>query len=150
MKVAVMSTPLLQQKIASLAGKRVQVEEAEGLLPQKDDKRYHLMRCQRKIAIEKSLQEVSEKIVDDFTILQRVAVDLGAECTHPQMRRWHKYRFWGLCICAAPCIHGLHGISHDDSWYDQTATRKVKELAKAHPSLRDEFIDRVLKNHDYY
>jgi glycerol-3-phosphate O-acyltransferase len=66
MKAAVMSTPLLQQKIAHLAEKRVQVEEAEGLLPQKDDKAYHLKRDQRRSAIGKSLQEVSEKLVDDM------------------------------------------------------------------------------------
>ncbi|KAH9220114.1 putative acyltransferase [Leptodontidium sp. 2 PMI_412] len=60
MTQAVLATPILQQRIAELAEKRVVVEEKEGLL-NKDDPLYAGKRTQRKLVIEQSLQELSEK-----------------------------------------------------------------------------------------
>ena len=53
---------------------------------------------------------IHENTRDYLTIVQRVAVDVGTECTHPQMHRWHKHRYWGLWFCAFPCINGLHRL----------------------------------------
>lgn len=60
MTQAVLATPILQQRISELAEKRVVVEEKEGLLI-KDDPLYLGKRTQRKLVIEQSLQELSEK-----------------------------------------------------------------------------------------
>jgi hypothetical protein len=60
MTQAVLSTPILQQRITELAEKRIAVEEKEGLL-NKDDPLYAGKRTQRKLGIEQSLQDLSEK-----------------------------------------------------------------------------------------
>jgi hypothetical protein len=65
MTAAVLSTPILQKRIIELAEKRIGVEEQEGLL-NKDDPLYHAKRAQRKVVIEQSLQELSEKLTGDM------------------------------------------------------------------------------------
>ncbi|KAI9052900.1 hypothetical protein LZ554_003172 [Drepanopeziza brunnea f. sp. 'monogermtubi'] len=60
MTQAVLSTPILQKRITELAEKRIAVEEKEGLL-NKDDPLYAGKRSQRKLVIEQSLQDLSEK-----------------------------------------------------------------------------------------
>ncbi|HVU26241.1 MAG TPA: hypothetical protein VHG71_00630 [Verrucomicrobiae bacterium] len=83
------------------------------------------------------------------SILQKIALDLGAECKHPNMSAgYQKWRFWGLLIPDE--IHlGIDSLSGGDDWYDDKARAIVKEMVKANPSLRDEFANRVLKNHDW-
>jgi hypothetical protein len=91
---------------------------------------------------------VHERIREDTTLRQRVAADLGVPCTHPKLERWHKYRWWGLCICACPRISGTHRLVGDTSWYDDAVVAKVENLAETNPSLRDEFAERVLVKRD--
>jgi hypothetical protein len=83
------------------------------------------------------------------SVLQKIAEDIGVPCSHPNHVRWHKHRFWGLLICACPCINGIDRMSGGDDWYDDKARSIVREMAKTHPSLRDTFAVRVLKNHDW-
>lgn len=63
MSAAVMSTPILRNRITELARKRVEVEEAEGILNKKD-RNYQSKRAKRQAAIEESLQQVCEKMTD--------------------------------------------------------------------------------------
>ena len=65
MTAAVLSAPILQQRIRDLAEKRIGVEEKEGLL-RKDDPLYQAKRSQRRIVIEQGLQELSEKLAGDM------------------------------------------------------------------------------------
>ena len=65
MIAAVLSTPILQQRIRELAEKRVEVEEKAGLLNGKD-KLYAAKKAQRTAVIEQSLQELSEKLTGDM------------------------------------------------------------------------------------
>lgn len=65
MTAAVLSTPILQQRIRELAEKRIGIEEKEGLL-KKDDPLYKARRSQRKTVIEQSLQELSEKLTGEM------------------------------------------------------------------------------------
>ncbi|KAF4627964.1 hypothetical protein G7Y89_g10187 [Cudoniella acicularis] len=65
MIAAVLSTPILQQRITELAEKRLAVEEKEGFL-NKDDPSYTAKRTQRKAVIEHNLQELSEKMTSDM------------------------------------------------------------------------------------
>ncbi|KAL3418466.1 glycerol-3-phosphate acyltransferase [Phlyctema vagabunda] len=65
MKAAVLSTPILQQRISELAEKRILKEETEGLL-NKDDPLYQSKKAMRKGVIEQSLQEVSDKLTDNM------------------------------------------------------------------------------------
>jgi hypothetical protein len=83
------------------------------------------------------------------TLLSKIAADVGAECQHPKLTRWHKARYWGLIICACPCIGGIHRMGGGDEWYDDKARLIVKDMAKNNPSLRDEITERVFKNHDW-
>ena len=61
----VLAAPILRNRITNLAEKRLAVEESEGLLDKKDPL-YRSKRSQRKSTIEKSLEELSEKIVSDM------------------------------------------------------------------------------------
>jgi hypothetical protein len=83
------------------------------------------------------------------SILQKIAIDIGTECKHPNMSSgYQKWRFWGLLIPDE--IHpGIDRLSGGDDWYDDKARAIVKEMVKTNPALRDEFADRVLKNHDW-
>ncbi|KAI9745645.1 MAG: hypothetical protein M1818_001179 [Claussenomyces sp. TS43310] len=65
MTVAVLSTPILQKRIAELADKRVAVEVKEGLLNE-DDRLFASKKAHRRAAIEQSLQEVAEKLTDEM------------------------------------------------------------------------------------
>ncbi|KAI1352450.1 acyltransferase-domain-containing protein [Xylaria sp. FL0043] len=65
MKNAVVSAPLLQNRIAQLADKRLEVEEKEGWL-RKDDKDYAVKRAQRRAVIESGIRDVAEKMTDDM------------------------------------------------------------------------------------
>lgn len=86
---------------------------------------------------------ISERVVEDPSLVQLVATDLGAECAHPTMTRWHKHRRWGLCLCANPCINGLYRLDGNLD-YDEATRAKVRKMALDEPSLRDEFSRRVL------
>jgi hypothetical protein len=61
----VLAAPILRNRITDLAEKRLAVEENEGLLDKKDPQ-YRAKRSQRKSTIEKSLEELSEKIVSEM------------------------------------------------------------------------------------
>ncbi|KAI9787231.1 MAG: hypothetical protein M1839_003467 [Geoglossum umbratile] len=63
MKSAVLSTPILQEKISELVERRLAVEEAHGLLGS-DDKGYGRKRALRKAVITQSLQEVADELTD--------------------------------------------------------------------------------------
>ncbi|RDA92190.1 hypothetical protein CP533_5610 [Ophiocordyceps camponoti-saundersi (nom. inval.)] len=65
MKSAVLSAPLLQQRISNLAADRVAVEDKEGFFRNgKDD--VDKLRAQRRAVLESNLQEVAEKLTDDM------------------------------------------------------------------------------------
>jgi len=92
---------------------------------------------------------IYQRSQDYHSILEKITDDLGIPCSHPNLVRWHKHRYWGLLICACPCINGIYRLSGGDDWYDDKARAIVRELAKTDPSLRDEFAKQVLKNHDW-
>lgn len=94
MIAAVLSTPILQKKIAELAEKRVETEERAGSL-NKEDKLYHAKRSQRKAAIEQSLQELSEKWTGDMICrMESKSFIRGAYymCTQLLTRAYHQGR----------------------------------------------------------
>jgi len=92
---------------------------------------------------------IYQRSADYDTLLSKVAADVGAECKHPMLTRWHKHRYWGLIVCACPCINGTLRLSGGDEWYDDKARSIVREMAKTNPALRDEIAERVLKQHDW-
>ncbi|KAI0198111.1 acyltransferase-domain-containing protein [Astrocystis sublimbata] len=65
MRNAVVSAPLLRQRIAHLADKRLEIEEAEGWL-RKDDKHYAIKRAHRRAVIESGIRDVAEKVTNDM------------------------------------------------------------------------------------
>ena len=89
-----------------------------------------------------------ERTEDHVTLLQRVAEDMGVECIHPKLVRWHKHRYWGLCICT----HPVSTVSIDCPMAMipgmTTPPARLREMVRTSPSLRDEFTERALKNHD--
>ncbi|MGB7748610.1 MAG: hypothetical protein WBN75_15145 [Verrucomicrobiia bacterium] len=83
-----------------------------------------------------------------ISILQKIAIDIGTECKHPNLSSYQKWRFWGLLIPEE--IHpGIDSLSGGDDWYDAKASAIIKQMVKSNPSLRDEFPNRVFKNHDW-
>jgi hypothetical protein len=95
MKAAVMSTPILQQRISELADKRVAVEEKEGLL-NRDDKLFASKKAQRRAFIEQSLQDVAERLTDDMICkMENKTFIRGAYylCTELLTRAYHQGRW---------------------------------------------------------
>lgn len=92
---------------------------------------------------------ISEKTYPNTMMLELVSADLGVSCTHPNLTRWHKHRWWGLCVCAYPCRNGIIGFAGDAAEYDDAMATRVKTLAEEDPKLGQEFRQRVLVEHDY-
>jgi hypothetical protein len=61
----VLAAPILRTRITDLADKRIAKEESQGLLDKKDPQ-YSLKRLHRQSTIEKSLEELSEKLVGEM------------------------------------------------------------------------------------
>ncbi|KAF3766878.1 hypothetical protein M406DRAFT_41396 [Cryphonectria parasitica EP155] len=68
MKNAILSAPLLNARIARLADRRLAVEEAQGMLGDKNKSRngkdYVVRKAQRRTALEQGLREIAEKWTD--------------------------------------------------------------------------------------
>lgn len=91
---------------------------------------------------------VHEKSKTSNSDIQIVATDLGVPCSHNNMQRWHKYRFWGLALCSCPCISGTVGLSSDHSWYQEDGRQRLINYKANHPEAGNEFRQRVLVEHD--
>lgn len=68
MKNAILSAPLLNERISKLAERRLAVEESQGLLgaSEKDSREYELRKAQRRTFLETGLREVAEKWTDQM------------------------------------------------------------------------------------
>ncbi|KAI9679428.1 MAG: hypothetical protein M1817_005450 [Caeruleum heppii] len=92
MKAAVLSTPILQRKIAQLASRRVAVEQQQGLLRAGHEPE-EAKRAQRQSMIEASLQEVVDKLTDEMICkFESKAFIRGAYylCTQLLTRAYHQ------------------------------------------------------------
>lgn len=89
---------------------------------------------------------VNERRIENHATLQRIAKDLGVECHHPKLSRFHKHRYWGLCVCASPCINGSSDLWSQE-WYGENARARLKEMVAANPDLPKE-LDDALNRHD--
>jgi len=95
MTAAVLSAPILQQRIKELAEKRIEIEENEGLL-RKDDPLYNAKKAQKKAIIEQNLQELSEKLTGDMICkMESKPFIRGAYymCTQLLTRAYHQGMF---------------------------------------------------------
>jgi hypothetical protein len=77
-----------------------------------------------------------------------VARDLGVACEHPNLKRWHKTRVWGLIFRGFPCINGTTFLAWDPKSYDERVADRLKYLVESDPQLPQEFQQRVLIEHD--
>ncbi|MHC4721366.1 MAG: hypothetical protein ACYS6I_01520 [Planctomycetota bacterium] len=77
-----------------------------------------------------------------------VARDLGVACEHPNLKRWHKTRMWGLIFRGFPCINGTTVIAWDSKSYDKGVTDRLNSLVESDPQLPQEFQQRVLIERD--
>ena len=84
-----------------------------------------------------------EVAFEQWSLRQKIAEELGVPCRHEHMQRWHKHRYWGLVYCAHPCWNGTYRIKVDE-WFGKDSAKKLREYAKAHPELSQEFEEQVL------
>ncbi len=89
---------------------------------------------------------VCETTIPHQTAIARIAEDLGVPCPH-KLRRWHRYRLWGLLYCARPAIHGTVRLDDDDG-YDERMAEVVRSMARSDPDLPEEYRRRVLLEFD--
>jgi hypothetical protein len=89
---------------------------------------------------------IREETITYQTTFARIAEDLGVPCPH-ELRRWHKYRFWGLLHCASPAISGTLRLDGPD-WYDERKAQVVRLMARSDPDSAEEYRQRVLLNFD--
>lgn len=92
MITSVLSTPILQQRIKSLASQRLAIEEQQGLL-RKDEKFYEARKGHRRLEIEQNLQELCEKWTGDMICkMESKSFIRGAYylCTQLLTRAYHQ------------------------------------------------------------
>jgi hypothetical protein len=95
MKSAVLSTPILQEKISELAERRLAVEEAHGLWRSEDND--GRKKALRKAAIERGLQEVADELTDKMICkFESKRFIRGAYylCTQLLTRAYHQGMVW--------------------------------------------------------
>jgi hypothetical protein len=87
---------------------------------------------------------------DSHTVFDAVLADLGVPCTHDHMEaeRWHKHRWWGLAVCASPCVNGIYGLT-DSGWRIQFVLKRMRERAEGDPEFGQILHERVIDHHDY-
>lgn len=90
---------------------------------------------------------IHERRLPSETIMAKIAEDLGVPCPH-KVRRWHKYRFWGLVYPACPAISGIYRIGDDREWYDERAAELVRLMGRENPDLAREYRQKVLLDFD--
>jgi hypothetical protein len=128
MKASVMSTPILQQRIHELAEKRLIVEEKEGLL-NRDDRMYASKKAQRRVFLEQSLQEVSEKLTDEMICkMESNTFIRGAYylCTQLLTRAYHQGVFWHDSSESWLTITGIH-VSSEEVLRLRTVAEKAEK-----------------------
>jgi hypothetical protein len=54
---------------------------------------------------------VQQSVFQHTLIDQATASVAPGKCSHENVVRWHKQRWWGLLICGAPCHNGIHQIA---------------------------------------
>jgi hypothetical protein len=90
-----------------------------------------------------------ETYKNSSSAIEQVASCLAVPCSHPHVVRWQKHRYWGLLICACPCINGTIGLVGDQSpEFVEVLGRALGRLEKQNPNLPAEFKQRVLEKHD--
>ena len=55
----------------------------------------------------------------------------------------------GSAFAQSPCINGVIRLIGDDSWYDRDASAKVAALASSDPSIKQQYVQRVTRDHDF-
>jgi hypothetical protein len=82
-------------------------------------------------------------------IRHRIAEDMGSSCLHDMKIRWHKYRWWGLCIRQGFISNEPLSLHGDDLWYNEETVDKLKNAILINPSLKEEFRERVIHGRDW-
>jgi hypothetical protein len=91
-----------------------------------------------------------ETTTEQHAPVELVARDLGKPCPHHSFYSLHKRRLWGLCFCARPCISGIFSMSSDKKpWYQEEIRMKVQQVASVYPKSGEEFLERVIYEHDW-
>lgn len=90
---------------------------------------------------------ISERTELHHTAVEFTASEMGIDCQHPRMERWHKYRFWGLSrFFANPRINGTMWLQYEGMGEDSKAA--IREMVRRNPHLPEEYASRVLGQHD--
>ena len=76
------------------------------------------------------------------------AEKLGMPCSHLNIDRWHKHRWWGFVICCYPCINGVSGLAWPEGSERELIDMAIPKLLEKNPNLPAEFKQRVLIDHD--
>lgn len=92
---------------------------------------------------------IHEQTEEGGSYIHLIARDLGVPCPHKAFYRYHKQRWWGLRICARPCIKGMVGMSGPPPWHNEARSSKIIAMAAADPCLPEEFRQHVLYEHDW-
>ena len=92
----------------------------------------------------------NETTTERHAPIELIARDLDKPCPHHSFYRLHKKRFWGLYLCTHPCISGIFALSsHEKPWYQEEIRTKVQQVASVYPKSGEEFLERVIYEHDW-
>ena len=90
---------------------------------------------------------VHSKVREHNSTITFVAEELGVSCSHENLERRLKYRWWGLLFCY-PRHSGTTGTGGLEDSYKKQIRTNLKELIDIDPNLPETFKQRVLIEHD--
>lgn len=114
MKAAIVSTPILQNKMSELASMRVAAEVEQGLL-NPDDSMFETNKAARKVAIEHSLLELAEKMIDGMICKMENKTFIRSAyyfCTELLTRAYHQGTLRGMAYLTSRTNDVLHNNRH--------------------------------------
>ena len=93
---------------------------------------------------------IDEQVSTYNTLITAMSEQLGVPCSHGDESGFHETRYWGLLICASPCLTGRYTLGDDlPDWYDEEFKQFLKEFRKKHPEIVEDFNKRVIVDHDF-
>jgi hypothetical protein len=90
---------------------------------------------------------IHSKVREHNSTITFVAEELGLPCSHENLERWLKYRWWGFLFCY-PRHSGISGFAGLEDSYKKQIKAKLKVLLDIDPNLPGTFQQRVLIEHD--
>ena len=93
---------------------------------------------------------VHETVVETSNVMESIGRDLGVKDEWVNAERVHWQRYWGLLMCACPCMSSVWGMEPYTGGYEYSEElgKQARRLAASDPEITEEYRRRVLMDRD--